>query len=266
MRTWWLLWQLCLLPFTNLYAQQTNMLTRKPVAGYDISHSLPVYSMEKAPYRASWKTFVLPVTFITYGILARTVNGVGELDHSIHRRLDKRSDRRVPVDDYMQYIPAVGVYVTDWCGLKAKHSWQDRTILMATSHLLMAGTVQTMKRTIRADCPDGGKRSFPSGHTATVFTGAHLLFREYKDTSFWPGIAGYTVATTTGLLRMVNRRYWFSDVVAGAGIGILSVEASYLLLPLFQKKDNLREQTDARFTFFPLAIPQQTGVGMVCTF
>lgn len=80
--------------------------------------------------------------------------------------------------------------------------------------------------------PNGsGFNSFPSGHTANVFASAEFLNQEYKDIHPWIGYAGYTVATATGILRMYNNKHWLSDVVAGAGFGILSTKVSYLIYP-----------------------------------
>ena len=44
-------------------------------------------------------------------------------------------------------------------------------------------------------------------------------------------IAGYTVATGVGIMRMYNNRHWASDVLAGAGVGILSASLMYWLAP-----------------------------------
>jgi membrane-associated phospholipid phosphatase len=85
--------------------------------------------------------------------------------------------------------------------------------------------------------PDGSSNnSFPSGHTANAFMGAEFLYQEYKDVSPWYGIAGYVVATGTGLFRMYNNRHWFSDVVAGAGFGILSTKVAYWIYPWMKEK------------------------------
>lgn len=35
------------------------------------------------------------------------------------------------------------------------------------------------------------------------------------------------MATATGLMRMANNKHWLSDVMVGAGIGILSTEFGY---------------------------------------
>lgn len=66
--------------------------------------------------------------------------------------------------------------------------------------------------------------------------GAELLRREYWDVSPWIGVAGYAVAAGTGFFRMYNNRHWLTDVIAGAGIGILSVQAAYWLYPAISKK------------------------------
>ncbi|MOA07759.1 PAP2 superfamily protein [compost metagenome] len=59
--------------------------------------------------------------------------------------------------------------------------------------------------------------------------------QEYKDQSPWYGIAGYSVALATGTFRMYNNKHWFSDVVAGAGIGILSTKLAYWVYPSIKR-------------------------------
>lgn len=72
--------------------------------------------------------------------------------------------------------------------------------------------------------PDGSNnKSFPSGHTATAFMAATMLHKEYGGRSPWYSIAGYSMATVTGVSRMLNNKHWLSDVLVGAGIGILGV-------------------------------------------
>lgn len=122
------------------------------------------------------------------------------------------------------------------CGVKGKHGYGDMTIILGTAYTLMGISVNSLKTITKVQRPDESSfNSFPSGHTATAFMGAELLRREYWDVSPWIGVAGYAVAASTGFFRMYNNRHWLTDVIAGAGIGILSVEAAYWLYPFISK-------------------------------
>ncbi|WP_262493995.1 phosphatase PAP2 family protein [Maribacter ulvicola] len=50
------------------------------------------------------------------------------------------------------------------------------------------------------------------------------------------GLSGYAIATLTGYYRIVNNRHWLSDVIGGAGIGILSTKLAYWIHPFLKKK------------------------------
>ncbi len=52
----------------------------------------------------------------------------------------------------------------------------------------------------------------------------------------WYGVAGYSIAGATGALRMMNNKHWFSDVLAGAGVGILSTKLTYFVYPFIKNK------------------------------
>jgi len=85
--------------------------------------------------------------------------------------------------------------------------------------------------------PSGANsRSFPSGHTATAFVGAEFMRQEFSESSPWYGYVGYSMATATGALRMMNDQHWLSDVLAGAGVGIISTRLTYLAYPWIKKK------------------------------
>ena len=130
------------------------------------------------------------------------------------------------------YVPDASVLLLKACGLKSRHNWRDLAYLEAGSALL-AFTISTgLKHSLDVPRPYGNVyNSFPSGHTVTAFVGAEMLRREYGSEYPIVAIAGYTVATSVGLLRMYNNRHWASDVLAGAGVGILSVSLMYWLAP-----------------------------------
>jgi hypothetical protein len=221
-------------PFRTLpYDGRTNIYSSKLEEEYLSNMNLNGRKRNRNIFNASYSKFIIPAALISYGVASQYDKSD---DYEIHDEVIKNGIGASSIDDYSQFAPALSVYGLDLIGIKAKHNFRDRTIVMATSHIIMGGIVQTMKSSINAKRPDGSNyKSFPSGHTATAFVGAHILFKEYKDISPWIGVAGYAIATGTGLLRVTNKKHWLSDVSAGAGIGILSAELGYLLLPVIHK-------------------------------
>lgn len=207
---------------------------------------------------------VIPGLLISYGIIAQYTKPLVKMDMNIRSYVE--SAQFAKYDDYFQYTPIVAVYALDMGGLKAKHNIRDRTIVMATSYLLMSATIQTMKHSINVQRPDGSNmKSFPSGHTATAFTGSHILFKEYKDSCPWIGVGAYAIATATGILRMTNNKHWLSDVITGAGIGILSAEIAYVILPTMHIGLGIKDDRK-HLVILPSVGINQFGIGLSYTF
>src|SRR5436189_6401449 len=92
----------------------------------------------------------------------------------------------------------------------------------------MGAVVYPVKMMSTEARPDTGKKnSFPSGHTAQAFMAATFFSKEYGYRSVWYSIGAYTIATTVGVFRVLNNRHWISDILVGAGIGILSTNIVY---------------------------------------
>lgn len=135
---------------------------------------------------------------------------------------------RLLFDNYIQYLPALTPAVLNLCGVKGKNSFWKMALLEGGSYLLGAAILNAGKYGLGVLRPDGSAcNSFPSGHTFTAFTGAEILRREYGGEYPWIGFAGYAVATLVGAMRIYNNRHWAGDVLAGAGLGILSVTLVY---------------------------------------
>ena len=151
------------------------------------------------------------------------------------------------IDDYTQYFgPAVTVGLK-LAGVEGRSDWPRLLASAAMSYGIMAAFVNGIKYTAKEMRPDGSSaNSWPSGHTATSFVGATLLHKEYGLTrSPWYSVAGYGVATATGVMRILNNRHWISDVMSGAGIGIMSTEIGYALSDiLFKGKGLLRNNLE----------------------
>ena len=132
------------------------------------------------------------------------------------------------VDDYLQYAPWTAHLAMGVCGVEgvSKNRWQVLTA-DAMAAVMMAATVKGLKICVNRTRPNGEEESFPSGHTAKAFMGATLLAHEYGSRSIWIPIAGYTAATATGVMRVLNNRHYLSDVVVGAAVSILTAELAY---------------------------------------
>ena len=131
---------------------------------------------------------------------------------AVRYALVPKDRRKMHADDYVQYSPVVAVYGLNLAGVRGRHSFKDRTIMLAMSYATMGIIVNTMKLAISERRPDVSTRnSFPSGHTATAFMGAQFLYEEYKSVSPLIAWSGFVVAPLTAYLRVYNDRHWIND-------------------------------------------------------
>ena len=148
---------------------------------------------------------------------------------------------KTEIDNYTQYFGPTMVLGLKLAGVEGRSTWPRLLASTAMSSGIMAAFVNGIKYTAKEMRPDGSTaNSWPSGHTATSFVGATLLHHEYGMTrSPWYSIAGFGVATATGIMRVLNNRHWVSDVMSGAGIGIMSTELAYALSDIIFKDKGL---------------------------
>ena len=213
------------------------------------------------------KQLIIPAVFITYGFVGFDSDFLKAVNAEVREEVQENIDHKFTIDDFTQYAPAASIYALSAFGVKSKNNFRDKTIILATSYLIMGVTVEALKKTTKVQRPDGsGFNSFPSGHTATAFMGAELMYQEYKDVSPWYGIAGYAVAAGTGAFRMYNNRHWLTDVVAGAGIGILSAKAAYWLYPTINNLLSSKKHENTKSVFLPYYDGKQLGFGYVSSF
>ncbi len=99
-----------------------------------------------------------------------------------------------------------------------KLAYAGRDIVRA--QLLSQAMVQTLKYTIRRERPDSSdNKSFPSGHSSSMFATATVLHRYY---GWKAGVPAYALGGYVALARMAWNRHHITDVVMGAGFGIAS--------------------------------------------
>ncbi len=130
--------------------------------------------------------------------------------------------------DVLQFaLPVLALGATIGHRSEADGRLWDRqgTIEFAESAALTLGATYVLKYAVDTPRPNGGRHSMPSGHASISFSSAEFLRKRYG----WQwGIPSYAAASWVAYSRVESGQHHPEDVVAGAGIGILS---SYLFTP-----------------------------------
>jgi membrane-associated phospholipid phosphatase len=169
---------------------------------------------------------------------------------------------------YYPYIMDVGVAAIgihrnfDVAGQLALIDLQALTLSGFT--FLLASRFTGRARPYRQDCPPGGggkvgahecfgpdNQSFYSGHAAAAFTSAGLTCVAHQHLPLfgggpietWACVWGLTVATATGVFRIIGDEHHASDVLMGAGIGWFY---GYVMPKLLHFKDGKLEAPKER--------------------
>ncbi|ASE61279.1 PAP2 family protein [Chryseobacterium indologenes] len=218
----------------------------------------------------NYKSLIIPAAFIGYGVAGLSVRSLKEINRDTKTEVDEHRPARTRFDDYTQFIPGLMVYGLNMAGVKGKHNFRDRTIIYASSQLIVTAFTTPLKYMVKEERPDRSNRlSFPSGHAAIAFSNAQFMFREYKDTNFWLSLSGYPFAVFTGIYRIINDKHWVGDVVAGAGFGILSTELAYWLFPkidsLLRGKNKTKTSLSSTMVM-PFYQNNTVGIGLIKNF
>ncbi|MEO0573221.1 MAG: phosphatase PAP2 family protein [Bacteroidota bacterium] len=135
------------------------------------------------------------------------------------------------------YLVTGAVYLT---GLFIKDEKLRRTGVLLISSATAGGFLQQVtKRIIGRARPKSGDTSatydplhidrifnydsFPSGHAILGFTNAYVIAKQFK--SPWIKGALYTVGSIPGLVRVIDRFHWISDVAFSTVLSIFIVES-----------------------------------------
>ncbi|GHU80701.1 phospholipid phosphatase [Bacteroidia bacterium] len=209
----------------------------------------------------------IPAAMITYGILSVESDGLKQLDYSTRNELTEDNSMWYnSLDNYLQFSPAMLAFGLKLGGMESKHQLPDMFILYALSNVLESSVVFTTKQLTGRRRPDGSNsHSFPSGHTAMAFVAAEFLHQEYGAKSPWLSAAGYGMATLIGVSRVYNNKHWVSDVVAGAGVGILSTKIVYWVYPSIKKSFSKKDRKQQTF-ICPTYNKGSLGITFSCAF
>ncbi|MEO6189724.1 MAG: phosphatase PAP2 family protein [Saprospiraceae bacterium] len=213
-----------------------------------------------------YKQIIIPSICLAYGVTSLKVDYLKSLNLELRNELQENHHSKFGIDDFLQYTPVVAVYGLNMLGINGKNRLKERTIKLVTSYVITSSLVLGLKSWTKVLRPDStSHNSFPSGHTANAFLGAEFLWQEFHDENIWYGIAGYIVASGTGFFRIYNNRHWFSDVVMGAGIGMLSTKISYWMYPYLKNK-LFRSHKNMNTSIFPMYNRNTLGLGLIMSF
>jgi len=207
------------------------------------------------------KRLILPATLIVAG--TAMYGNPGKKFQNL--RNNYTSDFSSGFDEYLQYAPVAMLYGMKISGIEGKSDWTRLIATNAISAIIMAGTVNAIKYTVKEPRPDGsGDNGFPSGHTALAFMSAAMVHHEYGMTrSPWYSVAAYGVASSTAVMRVMNNSHYVHDVITGAGMGILSTELGYMFADLiFGKNRLLMENLKENFIQVPSSPYSYLGSGL----
>lgn len=223
---------LCLIVF-KAHAQNSADTTKKVKVVDTLKKDLLTAPDTVRHLHSKGWALVPPAVMVGYGATSFFVHPLRQLDHSIYN--EAKNHNFVPdyhTENFIQYTPVVLVYGLNLVGVHGKNTFVDRTLIYVLSQGMLELTVFSLKHATHRLRPNGADHySFPSGHTANAFAGAEFMSQELSGKSVLYGVLGYTFATTTGVFRIYHQDHWFSDVVAGAGFGILATKGAYLLYP-----------------------------------
>ena len=176
-----------------------------------------------------WHAVKVPTILIGMGVYACASDRVINRYEIREERNEHLPNFQTTVDNYLMHAPIVAVYGLNMMGIKGKNDFRNRTLLLLKSEAIMVALTFSLKSLSNVRRPDGtDQESFASGHTAQAFATATFMAKEYGDRSVWYSVGAYGMATAVGAMRILNNRHWVSDVLAGAGIGILSTNLAYL--------------------------------------
>lgn len=210
---------------------------------------------------------LIPAALITYGSLSHFLTPLQELNTDIRKGVQSINTGNTGIDDKVQYLPVAGFVALEVSRLEARGDRAERLIALLLAHGFMGTSVLCVKDNFRKLRPDlSSFNTFPSGHTATAFVAAELLRHYYWDSTPLCGIAAYAVAASVGFARIYNDRHWFGDVLAGAGVGIISARLAILFAPylkqLLSERLKLFRKADLTAGIAPFANSKSIGLSL----
>lgn len=131
-----------------------------------------------------------------------------------------------PLDTGLKWTPLMLLVISIMRGLKSKGTAKQQVLNFLIAEAILNTIMLPVKKAVNRKRPNGNLRSFPSGHAATGFLSSQILFEELKGSNRALSYSGYAISSVTCSLRLYHNKHWFSDVITGALLGVLSAKLS----------------------------------------
>lgn len=136
--------------------------------------------------------------------------------YSLSAAVVHSGDTDLAIGDFAQlFLPGLGLAMTLYQGDKegTQQWWKSTGSTVVATQLLK----QTFANSSIGTRPNGGAKSFPSGHTAGACSGAAFLTTRYG----WQyGAPAYVLAGFVGYTRVDESQHHWRDVIAGCALGV----------------------------------------------
>ena len=209
--------------------------------------------------KLTYKSFIAPTALLATGAVLLN----SELNGDIQTKSSKvfGATFRSGADNIFPFVPIAQIYLGKTLGFEPKTNYRNQTVNILVANTATVIVTEIAKRIAKRTRPDlSDNMSFPSGHSAVAFTNATLLYYEYKDSNFWYASSGFLFAGATAAFRLANNKHYASDVLAGAGIGMVSGIIFSHVSPL--KSFRVSKKTNTTAFVYP-QIGNQIGLGTI---
>lgn len=176
----------------------------------------------------------------------------------------------------------VDALIVQWIAEDNPERMGEMLLVNMQAHAVAQGLTALLKhavareRPVSRDCRENGgcdeqaaPESFFSGHASLAFTSAALICHYHTQESIFGGAGdatmcatGMALATGVGLMRVLADRHYASDVLIGAGVGVLTG----FLVPRFLNFGIGDARTGTRAAVGPIIDGEQYGVQVFGTF
>ena len=213
-----------------LHPAQAQVKPTRPDTIEKYQNPSGVSSGVMAPFFKSklFRAVAIPAVMIAYGAI--TAQGDAGINRDARIFVQKQfRPVSTMIDNTAIFLPYLELGAVALAGVESRNDRINTLLIIAKGEAIMLVSTFAVKYLANETRPNGADNlSFPSGHTAQAFLAASIVHTEFRDKSQWYGVGAYTIAPSVAALRMINDKHWQSDVVAGAGFGILSAHLAYL--------------------------------------